>query len=311
MGVVIGALAERGYSIAWRVLDAQHFGVPQRRRRIFIVGCLGDEWRTLAEILDLAQGSTGDTPPSRAQKQNATGETDDSSRTGSIIGSDIVGTLQASDYKFPQQQQVHENKIVIQEAAWWDGSDTAQSLTATSNEQRMPDKGRMQMVFYGNRVDDIRVQDDKINTLQARMGTGGNNMPMVAQTFDTYNQTTSDTAQTLRSGTDMDKMGVVFSDSPMVMQDREGKPGGGKGPLVSDTSFSLRTSNFQTLFTSTVRRLTPTECERLQGFPDGWTEGQADSHRYKQLGNAVAVPVVEWLVGRLKESATSMESSTE
>jgi DNA (cytosine-5)-methyltransferase 1 len=41
---------------------------------------------------------------------------------------------------------------------------------------------------------------------------------------------------------------------------------------------------------STVRRLTPVECERLQGFPDNWTEGQADSHRYKQMGNAVAVP---------------------
>lgn len=50
---------------------------------------------------------------------------------------------------------------------------------------------------------------------------------------------------------------------------------------------------------SIVRRLTPTECERLQGFPDGWTAGQADSHRYKQMGNAVAVPVVEWIVKRL------------
>jgi DNA (cytosine-5)-methyltransferase 1 len=52
---------------------------------------------------------------------------------------------------------------------------------------------------------------------------------------------------------------------------------------------------------TTVRRLTPTECERLQGFPDGWTEGQADSNRYKQMGNAVAVPVVEWIVKRLVE----------
>ena len=41
-----------------------------------------------------------------------------------------------------------------------------------------------------------------------------------------------------------------------------------------------------------IRRLTPTECERLQGFPDGWTEGQSDTQRYKQLGNAVSVPVV-------------------
>jgi len=50
---------------------------------------------------------------------------------------------------------------------------------------------------------------------------------------------------------------------------------------------------------SVVRRLTPTECERLQGFPDGWTESQTDGHRYKQMGNAVAVPVVEWIMERL------------
>ena len=48
-----------------------------------------------------------------------------------------------------------------------------------------------------------------------------------------------------------------------------------------------------------IRRLTPTECERLQGFPDDWTSGQADSSRYKQIGNAVAVPVVEWIVSRM------------
>jgi len=50
-----------------------------------------------------------------------------------------------------------------------------------------------------------------------------------------------------------------------------------------------------------VRRLTPVECERLQGFPDNWTEGQADTHRYKQMGNAVAVPCVEWIMARLVE----------
>ena len=65
----------------------------------------------------------------------------------------------------------------------------------------------------------------------------------------------------------------------------------------------------ETVATATVRRLTPTECERLQGFPDGWTaeridevwglDTQADSARYKQMGNAVAVPCVEWIVNRL------------
>lgn len=51
-----------------------------------------------------------------------------------------------------------------------------------------------------------------------------------------------------------------------------------------------------------VRRLTPVECERLQGFPDGWTDGQADSNRYRQMGNAVTVPVAEWIGHRLMEA---------
>jgi DNA (cytosine-5)-methyltransferase 1 len=58
-------------------------------------------------------------------------------------------------------------------------------------------------------------------------------------------------------------------------------------------------NNMPMVSTTKVRRLLPLECERLQGFPDGWTEGQADTQRYKQIGNAVAVPVVEWIVGQL------------
>jgi site-specific DNA-cytosine methylase len=88
---------------------------------------------------------------------------------------------------------------------------------------------------------------------------------------------------------------------PIVMRDREGCAGGGKGPLLSDKAFTLASSNFHTLFpnSATVRRLTPTECERLQGFPDGWTGEQADSNRYKQMGNAVAVPVVQWIINNV------------
>ena len=142
MGVVIGALAERGYSIAWRVLDAQYFGVPQRRRRVFIVGCLGDEWRTPAEILDLAEGSAGDTPPSRKKGQDSATATTDGVGTGRRAGNFEL-------YEFPNGEvspslnasRAHDTMT------WWDGSTTAQALTATSNEQRMPDKGRMQMVL--------------------------------------------------------------------------------------------------------------------------------------------------------------------
>ncbi len=122
---------------------------------------------------------------------------------------------------------------------WWNKSRRAQNnedyetwveggVVPTMNAFDNGDTRATTIIFYGNRVADIRLQDDKINTLQARMGTGGNNMPMVA--------------------------------------------------------------------TTQVRRLTPLECERLQGFPDGWTADQVDTHRYKQMGNAVAVPVVEWII---------------
>ena len=63
--------------------------------------------------------------------------------------------------------------------------------------------------------------------------------------------------------------------------------GGGNVPMIQKENDSV------------VRRLTPVECERLQGFPDNWTDGQADSNRYKQMGNAVAVPVVEWIISRM------------
>ena len=91
----------------------------------------------------------------------------------------------------------------------------------------------------------------------------------------------------------------------LLVRMREGKPGGGKGPLISrDMSLTIATANDQTLLNEgTVRRLTPVECERLQGFPDDWTVGQSDSARYKQMGNAVAVPVVEWLIQNIVDVA--------
>ena len=68
---------------------------------------------------------------------------------------------------------------------------------------------------------------------------------------------------------------------------------------IGDTHHTLRAGTKQStgvIMESNVRRLTPVECERLQGFPDDWTAGQSDSARYKQMGNAVAVPVVEWII---------------
>ena len=144
-------------------------------------------------------------------------------------------------------------------------------VVPTLNAFDMGDTRATVIIFYGQRVGDVRVQDDKINTLQARIGTGGNNMPMLATVFP-------------------------IDDGREVEKNQNGTGIGNEG----DPAYTLdRLQSPAVATNSTVRRLTPTECERLQGFPDGWTEGQADSHRYKQMGNAVAVPVVEWIINRL------------
>ena len=160
------------------------------------------------------------------------------------------------------------------------------------------------LIFYGNRVDDIRMQSDVINTLQARMGTGGGNMPIVA--FDTYNQTTSEISQTIKShSANNENIGAV------AYSIREDAKANTFSATETNTALAVQAlqpspqSHHAQIFLAEetmVRRLTPMECERLQGFPDRWTEGQADTHRYKQMGNAVAVPVVSWLIKRLMEA---------
>ena len=74
MAVVVEALVERGYGISWRVCDAQYFGVPQRRRRVFIVGSLGDDGRTSAEILAIAEGRVGYLEKVKSKGKTVTGE---------------------------------------------------------------------------------------------------------------------------------------------------------------------------------------------------------------------------------------------
>jgi DNA (cytosine-5)-methyltransferase 1 len=144
------------------------------------------------------------------------------------------------------------------------------------------------IIFYGNRVDDVRLQDSVINTLQARMGTGGNNMPMVA-TIPIHDKATRFAGRRkLHDGT--------YSDDGAGNGLGIGKEGDPMNTLTGGDRHAVFES-------SNVRRLTPVECERLQGFPDDWTAGQSDSARYKQMGNAVAVPVVEWLIQNIVDVA--------
>ena len=116
------------------------------------------------------------------------------------------------------------------------------------------------LIIDGTRVNDVRVYDDPIiQTVISRWGTGGGNVPAVMPTLTAANNPS-------------------------------------RSPQSTEVTAQVEAVNN---VLSVVRRLTPVETERLQGFPDNWTDGQADSHRYKQMGNAVTVNVIEWIGARL------------
>lgn len=128
------------------------------------------------------------------------------------------------------------------------------------------------LIIDGTRVGDVRVYEDEVmQTVIQRWGTGGGNVPAI---------------YSVREDAKADNFSATETDTALALQANQ--------PSVQSHHAQLFIAEPQT-----VRRLTPTECERLQGFPDGWTAGQADSNRYKQMGNAVAVPVVQWIINRV------------
>lgn len=141
MAVVIEALVERGYCIAWRVLDAQYFGVPQRRRRVFIVGCLGDSGRSPEEILSIAEGRTRYLEKSNAKRKDTAGASARSTESSSAAGNFEL-------YDFPTEPiaPTMSAERARDTMTWWNGEDVADTLTVSSSEQRMPDKNRFQAV---------------------------------------------------------------------------------------------------------------------------------------------------------------------
>lgn len=235
-GYILDGLGKLGFGVAWAVLDSQHFGVPQRRRRVFVVA--GTSARCAEQVLALcescgghpAQSGTAGEGSARAfavrtanTSSNGWGVTEDTAYTldgangQAVLAKPLTASAGHHGHSSPRgdgsdnlvlahslrarPNASHREDSDTYVPTYWDGGDIAHTLTASSlgKQQTMPDKNHFAAVNVA----------------------------------------------------------------------------------------------------SGVRRLTPLECERLQGFPDGWTDGQSDSHRYRQLGNAVTVPVAEWIGHRL------------
>ena len=254
-GIFLRVMEECGYFGAWRIIDAQYCGVPQRRRRIFFVGYLGD-WRPSAAVLFECESLRGDTPPSRKAREGIAPTISARTKGGDGLGSDfeIDGGL-IPQTAWALQERDHKGA----------DSDTKQGhLIPVAVNLRGRENGAMP-------------ECDDVASVRAADG-GSSRSYICAFSAKDHGGDAGDTASTLRA-------------------DGHSKSHANAGvmPAVAD--------HFA------VRRLTPRECERLQGFPDDFTRiewrGKPESEcpdgpRYKALGNSMAVPVMGWILGRIE-----------
>jgi DNA (cytosine-5)-methyltransferase 1 len=241
-GAFLGALGELGYGFAYRVLDAQNFGVAQRRRRVFVVGHIGD-WRSAAEVLFESESLRGDIKMGRKE-----------------------------------------------------GQDPDKCLTT-----RIRNDFETESFVYENHAQDSRVKEVTISpTVSAKWGTGGGNVPiamqgnLIGRDAGGPNGVGVSDNNTMYTLTKADVHAVAFGWQNSQSQ----------GMSVDSISPTLDKSKTPaTMQNMAVRRLTPVECERLQGFPDSYTNipKAADGNRYKALGNSMAVPVMRWIGERINQ----------
>jgi DNA (cytosine-5)-methyltransferase 1 len=266
-GAFVGGLAELGYGWAYRVLDAQYFGLAQRRKRVFVVGCLGD-WRRAASVLFEPASLRGDTAPRR--------EPGERHAPTLARGSPSGGRTYGLD------------------------ADTCDSL--------------IPVAFGGNNTSG---PIDIATALTAHGGPNGRcdfeSETFIAFSCKDYGADAGHVAPTLRAmgaaGSHANaggQLAVAIQGNMIGRADSAGPAGSG---LSDDVSFTLtKTDIHGVMHAGGVRRLTPRECERLQGFPDDYTlipyrgKPMAEGPRYRLLGNSMAVPVMAWIGRRIAAS---------
>lgn len=268
MGTVLREVGKCGYGWAYRVLDAQYFGVPQRRRRVFIVGYLGDA-RRAGQILFESTNVPGNSRTRPEAWETATEDVAACLNSGGNSGgfrTEPGEHLIAFDTTQVTSRQNGSNPKAGAPCHTLTGNGSpptiAKALT-TRTGQRMDPTAESYVVNLRGRDGDVQAEVHAGAATALRGSSGGSSRTMIFQ----------------------DKASAHNRMNP------------------SEVSPTVDKSNADGLSVydgqSGVRRLTPLECERLQGFPDGWTDCCSDTQRYKQTGNAVCVPVAEWIGCRI------------
>jgi DNA (cytosine-5)-methyltransferase 1 len=313
-GTFLGALAELGYGFAYRVLDAQWFGVAQRRRRVFVVCHFGD-WRRAAAVLFEPESVFGD-PPTRAKSWEgvthsvATGPASSSrgvARTGESRGQDDV-VLAAPQLANGLTARMHkgvnttcdkgQTAVVCNPIA---GTLNAGGKTAGSATLHEADQGLLVSSFADAEAFAINNQGGAPSVGVHHTLRTGVDADAVAFAIDGRGAPSVGVHHTLRTGHDAGNA-VAFKPSHYT-RGKDGAPSQVTAPLTADADKGDQDTVIQQAMA--VRRLTPRECERLQGFPDDYTlveyrkKPAADAPRYRALGNSMAVPVMRWIGERI------------
>lgn len=318
-GTFLGALAELGYGFAYRVLDAQWFGVAQRRRRVFVVGHFGD-WRRAAAVLFERESLCGN-PPTRGKAWEgvAGAVTARFGRNGGSANNEIDGNRLVAFH--PTQDPISsvdgsthamgcgsKGGCCTQAVAVRTAQTSANGHGVAADVCHTLDRVQGQAVAF-KPSHFTRGKDgapaDVVAPLSADADKGDQDT-VVAQGF-TYSGYSNQPAWMTGDRTDClpasghsdgshQGVGVVCGDGDTV------------GTIRSNTrnnSDPVTEAAMHVMHGMAVRRLTPRECERLQGFPDGYTDvtyrgkPAADGPRYRALGNSMAVPVMAWIGKRI------------
>ena len=223
-----GLVDGRNAQVAWRICDSQYWGVPQRRKRIFLVADFAG--RRAAQILFERESVSGNPAPCKETQQATAART--RRNIDSAIGFGARASIPIAKCGLTPALRANEATGVA--------FGLRQNATCDNAINMQPALSAKPRDFVAYKVYDNHWKDSRIKrlgevapTVSAMYGTGGNNIPLVKSSF--------------------------------------------------------------------VRRLTPVECERLQGLPDDWTAGGSDTQRYKALGNGMAQPIADWLLEKITE----------
>ncbi|WP_420237202.1 DNA (cytosine-5-)-methyltransferase [Telmatobacter bradus] len=378
-GAFLGMLVQLGYGLSWRVLDAQYFGVPQRRRRVFVVGHLGN-WRASAAVLFEFAGLSGYPPPRRETRKDLAPTLSARTHGGGGLGTDfdldggLIGDLAfgGNNTSGPIDVSTATNACATASGridfetetftvhslssegfdASEDGtgrgvpliSETLSTRYGDASDRDLPDSSAILPVAFNLRGREGGAMPEVSESASLRASAGGSTNSYIAFSAKDHGADADEIAPTLRGmGHDAshpngggqlaiaftlhgsDGTATIASSTDIAGSLRTRAPGSienssttavlqeqsAASPLPPSYGEQADSSNVSSGSPNlihapmAVRRLTPRECERLQGFPCDYTlveyRGKlaADGPRYRSLGNSMAVPVMRWIGERI------------